>query len=385
MPANCALDFSDSFRTVCPCFPAAMATRNKDFPIVIKAGSSAVKIYKETKPNGEYYRVCYYAGGKRERLTLSSLEEAKTEARLKANLLSRGDSAALQLTGQDRLIYGRAIDAIRPFHVPLDAAAIEYAEARQILGSRSLLEAARFFQNYLQQGITGKPIPEAVAEFVEEKRSEGRSKLYLDDLQYRLGDFAKAFSMDVCQLNANDVRDFFQGLDFSPRSYNNHRRVLGTFFAYCQTRGWLSKDAELLGSVGKRKELNSEIEIFTPAELRLLLTNATSKMAICLALQAFAGIRSEEILRLSWQDLSRRPGSIEISSGKAKTAQRRLIPICDALASWLSTAPLGDGGETCGRTASPFFLRRSGIQQRPPRLTGRKTPSGTVSSVTAWP
>jgi integrase len=356
MPANCRLDFSDSFRTVCPCFPAAMATRNKDFPIVIKAGSSAVKIYKETKPNGEYYRVCYYAGGKRERLTFSSLEEAKTEARLKANLLSRGDSAALQLTGQDRLIYGRAIDAIRPFHVPLDAAAIEYAEARQILGSRSLLEAARFFQNYLQQGITGKPIPEAVAEFVEEKRSEGRSKLYLDDLQYRLGDFAKAFSMDVCQLNANDVRDFFQGLDFSPRSYNNHRRVLGTFFAYCQTRGWLSKDAELLGSVGKRKELNSEIEIFTPAELRSLLTNATPKMAICLALQAFAGIRSEEILRLSWQDLSRRPGSIEISSGKAKTAQRRLIPICDALASWLSTAPLGDRGENVWPHSKPFLF-----------------------------
>jgi hypothetical protein len=37
-----------------------MATRNKNFPLTIKAGSSAVKIYKETKPNGEYYRVCYY-------------------------------------------------------------------------------------------------------------------------------------------------------------------------------------------------------------------------------------------------------------------------------------------------------------------------------------
>lgn len=77
----------------------------------------------------EYSRVCYYAVGKRERLTFSSMEEAKTEARLKANLLSRGDSAALQLTGQYRFICGRAIDAIRPLHVPLDAAAIEYAEA----------------------------------------------------------------------------------------------------------------------------------------------------------------------------------------------------------------------------------------------------------------
>ncbi len=104
------------FRTVCPCLPAVTATRNKDFPITIKAGSSAVKIYTETKPNGEYYRVCYYAGGKRERLTFSSLEEAKTEARRNAALLARGDSAALELTGQDRLIYGRAIDAVRPFN-----------------------------------------------------------------------------------------------------------------------------------------------------------------------------------------------------------------------------------------------------------------------------
>jgi hypothetical protein len=110
-----------------------MATRNKDFPITIKAGSSAVKIYKETKPNGGYYRVCYYLGGKRERLTFSSLEEAKTEARLKAALLGRGDSAALELTGQERLVYGRAIDVVRPFNVPLDAA-IEYAEARQMPG-----------------------------------------------------------------------------------------------------------------------------------------------------------------------------------------------------------------------------------------------------------
>jgi integrase len=333
-----------------------MASRNKDFPITIKAGSSSVKIYRETKSNGEYFRVCYYAESKRQRLTFSSLEEAKTEARIKASLLSRGDTAALQLTGQDRLIYGRAIDAISPFNVPLDAAVIEYAEARQVLGGRSLLEAARFFQSYLQQGITGKPIPEAVAEFVEDKRSEGRSKLYLDDLQYRLGDFAEAFSLDVNQLNANDVRDFFQALDFSPRSYNNHRRVLGTFFAYCQVRGWLSKDAELLGGVGKRKELNSEIEIFTPAELKSLLNNATPKMAICLALQAFAGIRSEEILRLSWRDLSRRPGSVEISSGKAKTAQRRLIPICDALTRWLSTVPLKERGEKVWTHSKPFLF-----------------------------
>ncbi len=94
--------------------------------------------------------MCYYLGGKRERLTFSSLEEARTEARLKAALLARGDSAALELKGQDRLFYGRAIDAVRPFNVPLDAAAIEYAEARQILGSRSLLDGRVHYGNKVE-------------------------------------------------------------------------------------------------------------------------------------------------------------------------------------------------------------------------------------------
>ena len=36
-----------------------MGTGNKGFPIGIKAGSSAVKLYKVTKASGEYFRVCY--------------------------------------------------------------------------------------------------------------------------------------------------------------------------------------------------------------------------------------------------------------------------------------------------------------------------------------
>jgi hypothetical protein len=67
-----------------------MATRNKDFPITIKAGSSAVKIYKETKP----------CGGKRERLTFSSVEETKTEARLKADPLGAQSTLYAGLTSR---------------------------------------------------------------------------------------------------------------------------------------------------------------------------------------------------------------------------------------------------------------------------------------------
>jgi integrase len=350
------LEFSASFLPNFSRFCAFMPTKNREFPVIIKAGSSAVKIYPNRKASKDYFVVYYYLGGSRQRLTFSTFEDALTEARAKAAQLSRGDVDAAQLTGQDRLAYGRALEAIRAFKMPLDAAAIEYAEARKILGEHSVVEAARFFVRHCSQGLTGKPVADAVAEFEAEKKAEGRSELYLADLSYRLDEFAKAFNVEVRQLTPEDVRDFFNGLKFSARSFNNHRRVFGTFFNFCQSRGWLAKDAELLAAVGKRKEGHSEIEIFTPSELRALLANASPTMATCLAVQAFAGIRSEELLRLTWQDVTRRPGFIEISAGKAKTAQRRLVPVCDALARWMAIAPPHGAEARIWPHSKPFFF-----------------------------
>ena len=134
----------------------------ENFPLTVKNGSSAVKIYEDRKIGGTYYRVVYRLGGKRHRLNFSDLEDAKKEAAAKVAQLARGDVDALQLTGRDRLTYGRALDAVKPFGSPLDAVAIEYAEARKILDGFSLTEAARFYMKHHGKGITGKLVNDAV-------------------------------------------------------------------------------------------------------------------------------------------------------------------------------------------------------------------------------
>jgi hypothetical protein len=134
-----------------------MKTRSEKFPLPVKAGSATVKIYREEKVSGTYYRVGYYLGGKRCWLHCSTLDEAKSEADAKAKQLSRGDVDAAQLTGRDRLIYGRALEALRPFEVPLDAAALDYAEARKVLGGHALADAARFFMRHHGNGIRPRP------------------------------------------------------------------------------------------------------------------------------------------------------------------------------------------------------------------------------------
>src|SRR5947209_2403730 len=95
------------------------AMRQPKFPMLIKRGSVIVKIYADRKPAGTYYRVAYYLGGKRCRLTFSNAEDAITEAEAQASKLSRGELDAMQITSKDRLIYGRALEAVRETGVEL--------------------------------------------------------------------------------------------------------------------------------------------------------------------------------------------------------------------------------------------------------------------------
>ena len=330
------------------------------FPIVVKRGSCAVKIYRDRKPEGTYYRVAYHLGGKRHRLNFRDLQAATNEAEAKASQLSRGDVDAAQLSGRDRLVYGRALDTVKQFDLPLDAVAIEYSEARKLLDGVPLLDAVRFYAGHHRRGIKRKAVAAAVDEMIARKTAKGVSDVYLRDLRYRLGVFKEGFHCDVSALAPDDVARFFDGLGLSPRSYNNFLRTLRTFFGFAQRHGWLSKEADLLERVEKRTEKQVPVEIFTPLELATLLKSASPEVAPCVVLAAFAGLRSAEILRLDWADIERHPGFIEVAAHKAKTATRRVVPVSDNLSRWLAIAPR-NGTHLWPHSKDGFFkaMRRS--------------------------
>jgi integrase len=333
-----------------------MKAKRHRFPIVVKRGSSVVTIYRDRKPTGTYYRVAYHIGGKRYRLNFNDLEKATGEAEAKASQLSRGDVDAMQLSGKDRLLYGRAVEAIRGYGIPLDTAALEYCEARKILDGVGLIDAARFYARHHGRDVKRKAVPDAVREMIEAKKVVGVSSVYLNDLRYRLGMFADCFQCDLVSLTPDDMQSFFDGIDLSARSFNNFLRALKTFCRFAQDRGWLSKEVDLLSGVRRRKEKSTPVEILTPQEMVALLEHATPEIVPCFALGAFAGLRSEEILRLEWGDVTRRPGFIEVAAHKAKTATRRLVPITENLAHWLG--PLGANGLVWQNTKPMFHKTR---------------------------
>jgi hypothetical protein len=145
-------------------------------------------------------------------LNFNDLNKAILEAEAKASQLSRGDIDAAQLSGRDRLIYGRAVDAVKETGVPLDAVGLEYAEAKRLLEGCPLLDAVRFFVRHQGRGIKRKTVPDAVSEIIEAKKVSGVSEVYLADLRYRLGVFAQRFQCDLVSLTPDDVRAFFAAL-----------------------------------------------------------------------------------------------------------------------------------------------------------------------------
>ena len=70
--------------------------------------------------------------------------------------------------------------------------------------------------------------------------------------------------------------------------------------------------------------------------LRRLLQAADSDFRCLLAIGGLAGLRPNECQRLDWSDVDLANRTIRVGSSQAKTRSRRIVPICDALASWLA-------------------------------------------------
>jgi integrase len=107
-------------------------------------------------------------------------------------------------------------------------------------------------------------------------------------------------------------------------------------FKYAVKRGYLPKDHDELSGVERADDSGTDIEVFTPAELRKLLDMVRPEMVPYLAIAAFAGLRAAEIDRLDWSEVNLAERFIELKASKAKTASRRLAPIPDNLLAWLT-------------------------------------------------
>jgi integrase len=254
--------------------------------------------------------------------------------------------------------------------VSLLAVASEWSESATKLGDRTMSEAV---QGYLSTVavVSRKGIAEAVEEFIaaedpRTKASEGQraqlSPKYAYNRAIMLRRFAGAFpGHAVCDLAKEHLDAFIVGLAkwksksrngkpvSSAKGRNHHRAAVRQFLQWAVRKDYLPATHRLDEADAMRPEHanNAEIEFYTPDELRALLEVAEGPMRAMVALAGLAGLRTAELLRLTWEDVWRVPGHIEVTAGKAKTRQRRLIEVVPALSAWLESFRNFQEGKLC--------------------------------------
>lgn len=312
------------------------------FPMAISRKGVTARIYRASQTqNGqryEGYSVVYFLLGKKKRLWRTAPQEAIAEAESACDKIANGEQQVLELTNADRQIYLRAKDWLKGTGIELDIAARDHAalvkELPPGVTAKDLLDC---YRRRSGMALEKRTVRQAVDELAVAKRGANVSKVYLSDLESRLGRFANDFQMNIADVTGKMIQSWLDAMDLSGRTKQNYLASVQTLFRFAIRRKYLPKDAlDEIEAVERPKEDAADVEIFTPDEIREILSVARPEIVPCLAIGAFAGLRSFEITRLDWSDINLNEGYIEIKAAKAKTAARRTVPITDNLAKWLA-------------------------------------------------
>ena len=317
-------------------------------PQVVEVGSAVVKIYgRSPGPYTITWRKT--ATGPRQRTMRAQWKAAKAFATRLARDLANGQTAMSEFTDADRASYRRALELLAPTGQGLELAAAIYAEAVAKLEDVPVMEAIRFFLENRPRGYVPRPIPMLVEQFLNEKRGE-ISRAYHANLEHQLERLAGDFTGPLHLLTSADLNGWVRGLGLSPRSRHNYRAAVETFTVWARQNGHLPKTWCEMEHVPDPGTKTGEIKILTPDQMISLLATRQrmekskrsniGSLIPFLALQAFAGIRHEEIngdhAKLTWGDINLKERYIYVSKGVAKTWRDRTVPISDNLAAWLA-------------------------------------------------
>jgi len=211
--------------------------------------------------------------------------------------------------------------------------AIEYHDAVALLpAGASLLDAARA---YAQPAAPCPTVTEAWTAFEADKRGAGLRPRTLYQLRFLVGALARQYGADRLDALTADRLTAYLAETTNAVSRNNHRRAWGGFFRWAIARGYIERNP--IAGISTAKEDSPAPGIFTPAQAAALLHAATQThpgLVPYLALGLYAGLRTAELMRLRWEDVSQE--RIHIRSDVSKMREERFVAVRPPLGAWLA-------------------------------------------------
>jgi integrase len=330
--------------------------------------------------NGVGYRVTFpkgITGSKVVFVQSRNFDDAVEIARSRAAEFRDTRSSALVLRNSDKVQAAAAIKVLRAagIRVPLDQVAREYADASTVLSALGV-SVARAATLYAEALAITKPAGKTVAEAVEyaaKRLTPAGGSLTLAAVAQELTDLKEGWlargdlrpasyhdfkirakkiateigSYPLAELTKGTVLQWLKGISSSPRTAKNYRMVLGEILRYATQKRQLVDNpiaeltrADIKDLEGRGGE-NKQPAILSPANAAKLLqgafADAKADLGAAIVLGLFAGVRTEEILRLKWDavHLDDPQPFIVIGAEIAKKRRIRNVPLSAVAVAWL--------------------------------------------------
>lgn len=309
----------------------------------ISNGRQTVKLYHSVNRGKPMYQLAFYTAGRRIQKNFKNRAKAKRAA----DQILRGLTLDTQEVDNVGTIDLESLIAARKVLAPgyaLHVAVEEHAQAVVKLGKISLREAVEFFLRHNRADVPRLTLQEIAEQFAASRQQSGLSAHYVSQCRKTVGDLAKAFPGKMLpDLKTAELDGWLGDLPFEAKTKNGMRIILAACGNWAEGRGYLIKGGSPFPAMVRYKETKSAVSIFTPENMASLLTKADATLKPFLALGAFAGLRTAELQRLDWKEIDLDRGFITVDANKAKTRQRRLVPISDNLKLWLTPCKQASG------------------------------------------
>jgi len=325
---------------------------------VYVAKSGNVKIPVQTYGDSRFIIRWYqHEGAPRSRETFTKKSEATARADEIASAIANSQADVLTLTSADRDNYRLAVQALRPWGIPLNVAIAEYVSALERVGKHSLGAAVQFFvRGHVERKecpTTDKVLERLLIELRDDRRDEGK---YIEPLDRDLEAFAKVH-LDLPAVTEENVRDYLNGLrtsrawrqkdgtikpagsPVSARRRDNVRESIVRLMRFAKKKEWLDPQRITVAELIPKQSEGGEVTTYSPGQISTILHYFATQDPVWLpwaAIACFGGLRTSEIFRLEWMAFRWREKTIAVRRAVARKVRvARQVPILDPLDEWL--------------------------------------------------
>lgn len=290
-----------------------------EYPFIQKTRFGNVKIYRNGSPEKYEYVVTWINESGRQRKKFTDEIQAHQRAEELIDDLKQGMIFRQGISSEKAALINEYENLLAEQGATLGDAVRAFLSARAIKAAKQI-DALEAVKEYLKK-------------FPDTKSRHYRTAKSI------LFKFGRAFNKPLDKIVVTELDQHFKGVSKEGKTRNNHLGYVRTFFTWAQEWGEYVPEGKL--EIDKIKEPYPEKKkkpnLYTPEEMQRLLVNAEEKFIPYLAIGAFAGVRSSETCRLTWEDIHFDQKAIRLGPEITKTASGRLAMMPDNLIAWLQS------------------------------------------------